>query len=84
MDAVAPELARIHWQCRRGMLELDLALGQFVDRCYGQLNAEDRACFQSILKYPDQLLFDYLFGGTTPIDKDVADVIERIRRAAAL
>lgn len=83
MTAGDREIARLKWQCRRGMLELDLALEAFVRRDYAGLSAAQQRTFKKLLECPDQLLFDYLFGATAPIDKDVADVIERIRSAAA-
>ena len=83
MVSRAEKRARIQWQCRRGMLELDLALEGFLQRDYENLTAEQQRTFHQLLECPDQLLFDYLFGATHPIDKDVADVIERIRHAAA-
>ena len=73
------ELSRIRWQCRRGMLELDALLGDFVDAHYWDLKPEDLAVFKDVLTYPDQLLFDYFFGNGKPTDKDVSHVIERIR-----
>lgn len=75
------ELSRIRWQCRRGMLELDALLGDFVEQHYLGLSVQQRDSFHAILEYPDQILFDYFFGDSVPIDKDVADVIQRIRRA---
>lgn len=73
------ELPRIRWQCRRGMLELDALLGDFVDMHYHDLNSAELAVFKDVLAYPDQLLFDYFFGNAKPTDKDVSNVIERIR-----
>lgn len=74
-------LSRVRWQCRRGMLELDALLGDFVEQHYLALTPQQRISFHAILEYPDQLLFDYFFGQSIPIDKDVADVIQWIRRA---
>ncbi len=74
---------RLAWQCRRGMLELDLMLQGFVDRCYGDLSERQRQTFEELLKTPDQLLLDYLMGRTVPFDKDIADVARRIRDNAA-
>lgn len=74
-------LSRVRWQCRRGMLELDALLGDFVEQHYLALTATQRASFHVILDYPDQMLFDYFFGESVPIDKDVADVIQWIRQA---
>lgn len=80
-DVAQAELSRVRWQCRRGMLELDALLGDFVDRHYQSLSVQQRNTFHNVLEYPDQLLFDYFFGDSVPIDKDVADVIQWIRRA---
>jgi len=73
--------SRLRWQCRRGMLELDALLGDFVDNGYQNLSKDEQTVFQTILDYPDQLLFDYFFGHGKPVDKDVANVIERIQQA---
>lgn len=75
------DLARVRWQCRRGMLELDALLGDFVEQHYQNLTQQQRTSFHAILDYPDQLLFDYFFGQSVPIDKDVANVIQWIRQA---
>jgi len=75
------DLARLRWQCRRGMLELDILLGEFVDRHYTDLTQPEQGIFQEILTYPDQLLFDYFFGSGRPVDKEVDNVIKRIQQA---
>lgn len=75
------DLARVRWQCRRGMLELDALLGDFVERHYVDLDTRQRASFHAILDYPDPVLFDYFFGQTIPVDKDVANVIQWILQA---
>ena len=72
-------LSRLHWQCRRGMLELDELLDGFLQKAYTDLSAAQKQTFEEILELPDQLLFDYLLGQGKPIDKDVADVIQQIR-----
>ena len=75
------EMSRLRWQCRRGMLELDALLGEFVDHHYQDMNTSDQEVFRGILKLPDQILFDFFFGDGKSVDKDVNDVIERIRHA---
>jgi len=75
------EVSRLRWQCRRGMLELDALLGDFVDLHYSKMDKHDQKVFREILNFPDQLLFDYFFGNGKSIDKDVNNVIERIRCA---
>lgn len=75
------DVARLRWQCRRGMLELDALLGDFVEFHYTSLDEHEQSVFRQILNFPDQLLFDYFFGNGKSIDKDVNHVIERIRYA---
>ena len=74
--------ARLLWQCRRGMLELDAMLQSFMDRRYDDLSPAGRQAFEMLLRAPDQLLLDYLMGHTVPVDPEVADVARQIRRAA--
>jgi antitoxin CptB len=76
------EQARLHWQCRRGMLELDLMLLPFMERQYNRLNAQEQEAFRTLLAYPDQQLLEYLMGHGVPHDKDVANVAEQIRQSA--
>ncbi len=71
-------ISRLYWQCRRGMLELDLLLLNFMDNSYQLLNTQQKNAFEILLKSPDQLLFDYFLGDTIPFDKDVADVVKNI------
>jgi antitoxin CptB len=76
------ERARLLWQCRRGMLELDAMLQAFMDKAYDDLNESQQHAFEVLLQTPDQLLLEYLMGRTIPIDKEVAYVARRIRESA--
>ena len=73
---------RLRWQCRRGMLELDLMLESFVDKHYDDLPVKTKKAFHKLLKCQDQILLDYLMGQDVPTDKDVADVAQQVRDAA--
>ena len=42
------------WQCRRGMLELDLLLNNFVDKKVNTLSEQEKQSFELLLSYPDQ------------------------------
>lgn len=75
--------SRIHWQCRRGMRELDLLLQAFLDAGYDALTGPERDAFHGLLRCPDPLLLEYLMGRLTPSDPLTADVVARIRRTAA-
>jgi antitoxin CptB len=56
------ELERMRWRCRRGMLELDIVLGRFVEKHYPALDAAQRAAFDALLDMPDVALWDMITG----------------------
>jgi len=74
--------ARVYWQCRRGMRELDLLLQGFFERAYEFADEDVRRAFRELLEYPDQLLLEYLMGRMAPIEPHLADVVARIRNNA--
>ncbi|MCW8899459.1 MAG: succinate dehydrogenase assembly factor 2 [Gammaproteobacteria bacterium] len=74
--------SRLRWQCRRGMLELDLMLESFVEKRYSELPLKTKKAFHQLLNCQDQILLDYLMGQDVPTDKDVADVAKQVRAAA--
>ena len=45
---------RIRFQTRRGLLELDLLLGRFMDKEFQHLSDDELAVFVEILDLPDQ------------------------------
>jgi len=81
-SAVSSLRARLYWQCRRGMLELDLVLQAFLDHRYEHALPEERRAFEALLKYPDALLFEYIMGRVIPTDSQLADVITQLRAPA--
>jgi len=76
------EKNRIHWQCRRGMLELDDMLHGFLKQGYDALAQNERTQFEILLNCHDNLLLEYLMGRTVPADPDTAHVVNKIRAAA--
>ena len=74
------ELDRLHWKCRRGMLELDLLLRDFLDSGFDQLDDPGRHRFDQLLDYPDAVLLEWFMGRSRPTDKDVAQLVDSIRK----
>ena len=68
------------WQCRRGMLELDLLLNNFVEKRADTLTKQQRESFELLLAYPDQTLLDLLLGNTVSSDVLISEIIEQIQR----
>jgi len=67
------------WQCRRGMLELDLLLNNFVDKGMGGLSEKAIESFDLLLSYPDQTLLDLLLGNTQSSDLSISIIVKQIQ-----
>jgi len=73
------ELDRIRWHCRRGMLELDLVLVRFLERHFAALPPEQRAAFEALLEYPDDVLWDLVCGRVHAEPGAAAAVVSLLR-----
>ncbi len=67
------------WQCRRGMLELDLLLNNFVDKKVETLTTQQKRSFELLLSYPDQTLLDLLLGNSVSSDPLISTIIQQIQ-----
>lgn len=65
----------IRWQCRRGMLELDLILLNFFSNYYQNLTDTMQQIFNKLLQESDADLFDWLLGKTLPVDPELRNLI---------
>ena len=79
VERIEHSRSRLYWQCRRGMLELDLVLQDFLDQRYEQASPEERRAFETLLNYPDALLLQYVMGREIPTDPQLTDVVIRLR-----
>ena len=78
MKTLQEKLKRLRWQCRRGMLELDLVLLTFLDKNYLNLSAADQELFEQLLTHSDQALYCYLIK-RQPIENAAMQIlIERV------
>ncbi len=81
-DGEDAERRRLRWQCRRGMLELDLLLNDFVERGYADLDAAGQQVFERLLGHPDQILHGWLMQQAVPADSELRDLVGRILKLA--
>jgi antitoxin CptB len=58
---------RLHWRCRRGLLELDIVLGRFVRERYRLMSDEQRVILDELLDLPDTELWDLITGKKEPV-----------------
>ena len=73
------ELDRIRWQCRRGMLELDLVLGRFVEQDLAGLAPAELETFRQLLEEPDPRLLAWVMGQETA-PAPYAALVQRLSR----
>lgn len=75
-------LQRMRWRCRRGLLELDIVLGRFVEQRYAGLDLAQQAAFDALLDMPDTVLWDMITGrGTLPQEHQQRALLEWLKTA---
>lgn len=74
---MSADMNRLRWRCRRGLLELDVLLREFLDQRYADLSDSERIAFERLLGEADQSLSDW-FGGATPPPDDLKRIISEI------
>ncbi len=75
------KLERVRWRCRRGLLELDIILGRFVEQHYGGLDRAQQAAFDALLDMPDNMLWDMITDRHDAPPGAQQDLLEKIRAA---
>ncbi len=62
-------MERVRWRCRRGLLELDIVLGRFIEKYYPGLDEAQQAAFDTLLDMPDNELWD-MIAEKKPVPQD--------------
>lgn len=73
------ELERTRWRCRRGMLELDIVLQEFVDKHYMRLNKSELQQFDTLLNLPDNDLWDMITAKKEAEDIELLPVLQLLQ-----
>lgn len=72
-------LERVRWRCRRGLLELDIVLGRFVEKHYAGLDAAQEVAFDELLDMPDTVLWDMITGKKMPPEAQQQELLEWLK-----
>ena len=56
------DMDRIRWQCRRGLLEMDLILQRFLAEDFDSLTPDEVALFKEFLGEVDTVLLAWVMG----------------------
>jgi antitoxin CptB len=79
----AEDLKRLYWHSRRGMLELDLLLVPFAERCLAKLAEDELQMYRELLTEEDQDLFAWLTRRALAPTPRLQQIIDKILQASA-
>jgi antitoxin CptB len=73
----------MRWASRRGLLELDLFLEDFVAKAYPVLGEDMKALYKELMGEADQDLFEWLMGRSQPSDtlRPIVEIIRAHKKA---
>ena len=72
---------KLQWRCRRGMKELDVLMQGYLNQMYRDAPAEEQQAFHALVEMPDPELYHYFIGKRTMENPQLAELIEKIRKA---
>jgi antitoxin CptB len=72
-------IERVRWRARRGLLELDIVLGRFIEAHYTQLDEKEKLAFEALLDMPDNPLWDMIAGRKEATPGEQQALLEKIR-----
>lgn len=72
---------KIRFQTRRGLLELDLIFGRFMEKEFEHLSDQELSEFSEILEFQDQELLALINGHSETDKKHLIPMLEKIRQA---
>ncbi|GAA0702510.1 succinate dehydrogenase assembly factor 2 [Marinobacterium maritimum] len=72
------DVRRLTWQCRRGMLELDVLLVPFMEEAFRDLAEDDKDRFVRLLDCEDQDLFVWFMQRGESEDPDLQRIVNII------
>lgn len=75
------KFAKIRFNCRRGMSELEEVLYPFFDEYFGQLNEEQQHAFVDLLSAEDTELWDWLVTKQAEPPAKYQDIVRLIHDA---
>ena len=73
---------QLYWRSHRGMLELDLQLLPFLEQSFCSLDENEKEGYEKLLLEEDWQIYDWLRGVTTPLDENVALIVDRIKETS--
>lgn len=77
MTVEAREVDKLRWQCRRGLLELDIILQKFMEQDYQKLDKQEKTYFSKLLLEADTDLLAYITKTEKCSDPDINHILKK-------
>lgn len=74
---------RMLWRCRRGLLELDIVLQNFIHSRYETLDKQQLTVLEELLDYPDNDLWDLVTARTETTNASQHTMLTMLRNIQA-
>ena len=74
-----PSVERLRWQCRRGMLELDCVLEDFLEQKYQAQDDRTKALFVQLLEVQDPDLNNWIMNGVESDNDEMNEIVKLVR-----
>lgn len=73
------ELSKLRWYCHRGMKELDVVLGKYLDTHYQLASHDELQAFKELLQLEDPVIFSLLTGKDEAKDLLQIELLKKLR-----
>ena len=77
--ASSEEQNRMRWASRRGLLELDLLLGPFVEEVFPVLDSNGQEAYRRLMSCDDQDILNWIMDRAPLTDSSLASIVVSIR-----
>ncbi|NNE37683.1 MAG: succinate dehydrogenase assembly factor 2 [Gammaproteobacteria bacterium] len=72
--------SRLLWRCRRGMREMDVLFGKFIENYYQDLSNEEKELFDLFLDEPDVDIYAWIMGRAVPETPGYVNFISKFKK----
>ncbi len=73
------ELSQMKWHCRRGIKELDIILGKYLEEHYDSASQSEQYAFRDLLLLEDPVLFSFLLETEEPDNPEQISLIIKLK-----
>lgn len=77
-------IRQLQWQCRRGMLELDVILIPFLEKYFESLELKLQSAFSELLNQADPDLYTWIMGFGDCEKEEFKEIIQIIRQKMSI